>query len=475
MKQHFTRFLLVPLLAAAVILAPVSTSRAAWGEFTISDEVEAGRKFDAYVRSTMPLVEDTEVAGYVGSLVKHLVDNIPPQPFRFTTTVIQNNAMNAFAIPGGYVYVFTGLILNLQDEDQLVAVLAHELAHVTEHHVAKRMAEMKLASIGAIAGTLAGAFLGIAGGGSNMANLGGALMVGSQAGAAAAYLQYTQENEREADHQGLNYLAAAGYNPMAMAETFDIMQKARWYVSNDKIPSYLSTHPALPDRVAYIKGRTARMPADVLKRKADNTAFLRVQTLVRAKIQATDVALAWYNNKGNLTPLDTMGLGIVQTRLNRTGDAERSFQKALAALPNDSLVLREAGIYYFKQGNFQKSQPLLQKALILKPSDALTLFYNARLLGESRQYDSAISSMRQVLKQLPEDPEVRYHMGRLLGESGDQFGGHLNLAYCYELQRNKKQADFHLEKARSLARDGDQKKQVEDFENFRREREELRP
>jgi predicted Zn-dependent protease len=474
MKHNPTHLLLVPLLVAALVLAPALQAGAAWGEFTIADEVEAGRKFDAYVRSSMPLVEDTEVAGYVEGLVKRLVDHIPPQPFRFTTTVIQNGAMNAFAIPGGYVYVFTGLILNLQTEDQLASVLAHEIAHVTEHHVAKRMAEMKLASIGAIAGTLAGAFLGIAGGGSNMANLGGALMMGSQAGAAAAYLQYTQENEREADHQGLNYLAAAGYNPMAMAETFDIMQKQRWYVTNDKIPSYLSTHPALPDRVAYIKGRVARMPQDLLLRKADNTAFLRVQTLVRGKLQSPDVALAWYNNKGDLTPLDTMGLGLVQTRLNRTADAERSFQKALAAVPNDSLVLREAGIYYFKQGNFQKSQPLLQKALILKPGDALTLFYNARLLGESGQYDAAVLSMRQVLKQLPEDPEVRYHMGRLLGESGDQFGGHLNLAYCYELQHNKKQADFHLEKARSLARDADQKKQVDDFENFRREREELR-
>lgn len=474
MKHTITQLLLIPLLAAALVLAPALQARAAWGEFTISDEIEAGRKFDAYVRSSMPLVEDTEIAGYVESVVRRLVNNIPPQPFRFTSTVIQNGSMNAFAIPGGYVYVFTGLILNLQTEDQMAAVLAHELAHVTEHHVAKRMAEMQLASIGAIAGTLAGAFLGIAGGGSNMANLGGALVMGSQAGAAAAYLQYTQENEREADHQGLNYLAAAGYNPMAMAETFDIMQKQRWYISNDKIPSYLSTHPALPDRVAYIKGRVARMPQDFLKRKADNTAFLRVQTLVRAKLQATDVALAWYTNKGELNPLETMGLGIVQTRLNRIGDAERSFQKALAALPNDSLVLREAGIYYFKQGNFQKSQPLLQKALILKPGDALTLFYNARLLGESKQYDAAIVSMRQVLKELPEDPEVRYHMGRLLGESGDQFGGHLNLAYCYELQRNKKQAEFHLEKARSFARDADQKKQVEDFENFRREREELR-
>jgi predicted Zn-dependent protease len=116
--------------------------------------------------------------------------------------------------------------------------------------------------------------------------------------------------------------------------------------------------------------------------------------------------------------------------------------------------------------------PVIKKNL--KPGDALTLFYNARLLGESGQYDAAVLSMRQVLKQLPEDPEVRYHMGRLLGESGDQFGGHLNLAYCYELQHNKKQADFHLEKARSLARDADQKKQVDDFENFRREREELR-
>ena len=462
------------LLALLLVLLPAVQARAAWGDFTISDEIEAGRKFDAYVRSNMPLVEDTEVTTYVNGLVKRLVDHVPPQPFRFTTTVIQNGSMNAFAVPGGYVYVFTGLILNLQTEDQVAAVLAHELAHVTEHHVAKRMADMRLASIGAIAGTLAGAFLGIAGGGANMQNLGGALMMGSQAGAASAFLKYTNENEREADHQGLNFMSASGYNPLAMAETFDIMQKQRWYMSNDKIPSYLSTHPALPDRVAYIKDRVARMPQEVTRRKADNTAFLRVQTLVRARLQAADVALAWYNNKGDLTPLDQLGLAVVQARVNRIGEAERTFQKALAAMPNDPLALRETGIFYFRQGDFQKAQPLLQKALVLRPSDALTLFYNARLLGEYKQYPAAIASMRQVVKDLPDDPEVRYHMGRLLGESGDQFGGHLNLAYSFELQGNRKQAEFHLEKARSMATNPDQKKQVEEFDAFRKEREELR-
>lgn len=472
MNRSF-RPVLCLILTAVLTLGPAFSAHALFSDFTISDEIEAGRKFDRYLRSRLPIVEDPEITAYVKSVVQRLVDHIPPQPFHFTTTVVQNGAMNAFAIPGGYVYVFTGLILNLQHEDQLAAVLAHELAHVTEHHVAKRMNDLRVANIAAMAGTLAGAFLGIAGGGSNMQNIGGALIMGSQAGAATAFLKYTQAMEREADHQGLNYLAASGYNPLAMAQTFDIMQKQRWYISNDQIPSYLSTHPALPDRVAYIKDRVARMPVEVTKRTVDNRAFLRVQTLVRAKLQATDVALAYYNNKTEpLDALDQMGLGILYNRVNRPGDAERAFQKALAESPNDPLILRETGIYYFKQGQFQQAQPLLQKALAFRPDDAVTLFYNARLLGENRQYPEAIRIMRQVSKELPEDAEVRYYLGRLLGESGDAFGGHLNLAYSFLLQNNRKQAEFHLDKARSLARNDEDKKQIADYEKFHKDQEE---
>ena len=128
------------LLAIFVLLLPLAFPPQAraffFGGVSLKDEKEMGHKFDVMVRSHLPIVEDPEVSLYVADLLKRLVKAIPPQPFDFTSSVVLHNALNAFAVPGGYVFVFTGMIMNLEREEELAGVLAHELAHVTPRHVA---------------------------------------------------------------------------------------------------------------------------------------------------------------------------------------------------------------------------------------------------------------------------------------------------------------------------------------------------
>lgn len=457
-RPAFLTRLLVALVLAAGLGANTAHAAGLFGSISVADEIEMGRKFDETIRQQMPFVDDPEVVLYVNTVVERVAKALPPQAYPIRSAVVANNAMNAFAIPGGYIYIFTGLILGVENEAQMAAVIGHELGHVTERHVAKRMDQMKYVNIASITGVVAGALLGGSGGG-----LGQALSVGSMAGAQSAFLMYTRENEREADHVGLNYLVKSGYNPLAMPETFDLMNKKRWFMTGDNIPSYLSTHPGLSERAAYLRDRIKTMPADVIARDFERDRFLRIQTILRARLTSPETALAYYDSqpKDQQSCLDVAGRGIALDRLKRQQQAEQAFASALACGPDDPLVLRESGMFYFNQGNMNKAAPLLQKAAILNPRDVMSMFFTARIMAERKDYRGAISLMERVSREVPKDAEVRYHLGRILGESGDIFGAHLQLSYSSFYGRDRKKAEFHLGKAKSLASSEAQKRELE--------------
>lgn len=450
------------LMAALILVLAPCRAWALFGSITVADEIEMGKKFDNTIRAQMGFVDDPEVVAYVKEVVDRVATALPPQPWSIRSAVVFNDSMNAFAIPGGYIYIFTGLILNVENEDELASVIGHELAHVTERHLAKRMDQMRFISIASIAGMVAGVLIGANSGGKSANALGQAVATGSMAGAQSAFLMYTRENERDADQVGINYLTKSGYNPDAMPKTFELMNKMRWYMSSDSIPSYLSTHPGLDERIGYLRDRIRRMPAEVVAREFRRDKFLRIQTLVRARMSNADTALSYYSNKpkADLLCLDFAGKGIVLERLKRVSQAEHEFETALACGANDPLVLREAGIFYFNKGDFAKAGPYLQKAAIMNPRDAMSLFFTARLMAERKDLKSAISTMERVVLEVPEDSEVRYHLGRMFGESGSLFDAHLQLSYAGLYGRDKKNMRFHQDRTKSLAGTEEQKKRL---------------
>lgn len=453
------------VFSAAICVTPVLAA-GMFGSISVADEIEMGKKFDETIRAQMPFVDDPEIVFYVNSVVERVAKALPPQAFPIRSAVVANNSMNAFAIPGGYIYIFTGLILGVENEAELAAVIGHELGHVTERHVARRMEQTKYLNIASITGVVAGVLLGASGSGGNSSNLGQALTMGSMAGAQSAFLMYTRDNEREADHVGLNYLVKSGYNPNAMPQTFELMNKKRWFMSGDNIPSYLTTHPGLDERISYLRDRIKHMPADVLARDFERERFLRIQTLLRARMVSPETALAYYDSqpKEQRSCLDQACRGIVLDRLKRQQQADQAFTSALACAPDDPLVLREAGIFYFNQGSMNKAAPLLQKASILNPRDAMSMFFTARIMAERKDYRGAISLMERVSREVPKDAEVRYHLGRIMGESGDIFGAHVQLSYSSFYGRDRKKAAFHLERAKTLASTDAQKRQLEELQ-----------
>ena len=158
------RLALAATACLVLTLAP-SLSFAFFGTISVKDEIEMGKQFDNTIRTQMAFVDDPEIVAYVKGVVDRVSTTLPPQPWQIKSSVVAHGAMNAFAIPGGYIYIFTGLILGVENEDELAAVIGHELAHVTERHIAKRIQQMKAISIAPMAGMVAGALLGSGGGG----------------------------------------------------------------------------------------------------------------------------------------------------------------------------------------------------------------------------------------------------------------------------------------------------------------------
>jgi predicted Zn-dependent protease len=468
----------IALLAAASVLltalfTPLLISRQAeaalFGEFTIADEAKLGREFDIMVRSRLPLVQDPEIIDYFEDMVQRLSNSMPPQPFPFQVSVIRHNAVNAFAVPGGYIFIHTGLITAMNDEAEVAGVLAHEMAHVTQRHIARRIEASQVVSLLSMVGMLAGAFLG--------GEAGGAAIIGTAAAGQAAMLNYSRADESEADQVGMNFFLAAGYRPSGMMDAFKILQRPQWRTGSE-FPEYLSTHPAIANRITEISGRL-RAGKNLRPDKNNPTEheeFLRIQTLVRGRYTDFELAMPIFNElltgkEGKTAQcLANLGMGIACERRNQVKNAAAAYGKAVSCRPDDSIVVREAGRFHFLMGDKNTAATLLTRAIRLNPHDYMAMFHYARLLESGGELAKAGEYYRTVLRYVPEDAEVHSNYAMVLGKNQQLFQAHLHLAYSALYENNPRKIQPLYEKAAQLAKTEADKADLEIFDQKFKER-----
>ncbi len=449
-KIFFCFFLILALMV------PASPARSfIFSEFTITDEAELGTKVHKLIRSNYHVVQDPEITSYIKDIAASLEEAAPPQPFPLQVDVVEDRSLNAMATVAGYMVLFSGMITRMETESELASIMSHELAHITQRHVARNIERSQKISTGALLGILAGALVG--------AEAGETLAVGSMAGAQSAFLSYSREDEREADHVGMNYLIQAGYNPRDMVSAMQKIRRLQFFSGGD-MPSYLSTHPGVDERIGYLQSRIERLDDELLKRQDDNTRLYRVQTLLRARHDDPSQALEHFRKQSEHECLANLGMGIANSRMNRVRDAEANFEKLLACSDQDPLFLREAGRFYFQYDRLDKAGELLQKAVMLNPDDSLALLFYARVLAEKGDSDTAISYFRETLKKMPENPRVHEFMARTYGGEGDNFMAHIHMTYAHIYNNQRSRADFHMDRARTAAETAEQEKKVKELE-----------
>jgi predicted Zn-dependent protease len=239
-------------VAAAVLALSVGFAgpASAVNFFSVQQDVEIGRRAASDAERQLPILRDRAVEGYVDAIVRRLAASAPGPRFPYQAKVVDAADLNAFALPGGYVYVNRGLIEGVRSEGELAGVLAHEIAHVAERHGTEQATKAYGAQAGA--GLLARVL------GGRDGRLGTAEQVVGVIGLNALFMKFSRNAENEADRVGAAIMARAGYDPLAMASFFDLLHSKR-RSSPSAVAQFFSSHPSPANRSANIRAHAAQL------------------------------------------------------------------------------------------------------------------------------------------------------------------------------------------------------------------------
>jgi predicted Zn-dependent protease len=258
-----TREVALGLAAALFVLWGCSTNpatgRPQLALISEQQEVQLGRDYDQQIQRLLGVYPDARLQEYVDRIGQKLAAGSERKDLAWTFRVVDDPVVNAFALPGGHVYVTRGLMTHLASEAQLAAVIGHEIGHVTARHAVTQMSKARIARFGLLAGSLLSPTL---------------------AGYAARsldvlFLKYSRDDERQADDLGLRYMYAQGYDPREMPRVFEVLRRVSQGKEGERIPGWRSTHPSEEERIRATSAEVARLGNDFPGRAVSREAYLR--------------------------------------------------------------------------------------------------------------------------------------------------------------------------------------------------------
>ncbi len=440
-----TKNFLILIAVLFMICASLADSPAAF--LSPQEETELGNRFLKTIRSHYEFADYPYINNYINDLGKYLGRQIEVPYFPLNFYVIKENTINAFAAPGGNVFIFSGLIGMMENVDELASVLAHELGHVSARHLASRIERSKKIGLATIAGVLAGILVG--------GKATGALMAGSMATGIQAELGYSREDERQADQLGYKYAHALAFNPEGMITTLKKIQRERWY-GGQEVPPYLLTHPGTPERMANIDAMLQgykNMP-DPEKTKNFRHCFPLFRTMVIALYGDREDTTMEFKKILLTDPESTLahyGLGLILEREGKINEALDHFKIALREKEDSIPIMFSMGKAYQMNGQYKESVSILREALELSPKDKGILYLLALSLQNLELYRQASKIYERLTFLPPVKNRVYYNLGLVYGRQGKLALAHYNLGIYFTKLRRIKKAIFHLEKARDLA------------------------
>lgn len=242
------RCLLVSILFSGAVSCAVNPATGRRELMLISEgqEISLGREADPEILGEFGLYPDSQLQAYVDSLGQRLAALSERPHLPWTFRIVDDPIVNAFALPGGYIYVSRGIMVYFNSEAELVSVLGHEIGHVTARHSARQITQQQLAQVGLAAGVILAPEL------ADFAGL-------AQAGLGLLFLKFSRDDERQADDLGLRYLSRAGYDPAEMPKVFGMLGRVSAASGGERVPGWLSTHPDPEDREERIRRQVAQL------------------------------------------------------------------------------------------------------------------------------------------------------------------------------------------------------------------------
>jgi predicted Zn-dependent protease len=412
-----------------------------------SQERKLGEDFMRRARSTLAFVDDPELNGYIQSLGQKLVSHSDTPQKEFKFFLVSDQSINAFAVPGGFVGVHTGLILATQSEGELASVLAHETVHVTQRHIPRLIAESQRTTLPAMAAILASILLAGSGHGQG-AEAGIAL---TTAAVAQKGINYTRSFEEEADRIGMQVLTRAGFDPRAMPAFFERMQVLNRH-NESSLPEFLRTHPVTINRIADARNRAERYPSPPTP---DSGEFHHVRAKLRALAPGDpkEIIRGFRDNlaQGKYRDADAERYGYTLALLR-----DRQYTQARGEI--NRLVERhpQRPVYRVAQAEIEMAAGNRQEALAIyaaahkrTPANAILQRRYAEALLKAGKPQAARNLLKTALRQQTDDPALYKLMAQAAGAAGKPLEAHQALAEHYYLNGNPKAA---IEQLRIAAR-----------------------
>jgi predicted Zn-dependent protease len=382
-------------------------------------EESLGRKFSLFAQAQLPMVQDYTVRRYVQRMGQRIVSRLEHPDFSYQFTVVHEPHINAFSVPGGYIYMHSGLIQRANSDDEVASVLGHEIAHSQGHHMIRQQEDTKLLSYAGIASMV-------------LALINPVLAAGASSVAGAAQMKYMRQLEEEADFRGLQYMKQAGYDPHAMTRFFETMHAEERFDSND-VPAYFRSHPMSKERMSAIERILQTMQWNQTA-PSDTFTLERVKAILHAMQGSRSRVIPEYEKIVADHPNDPKAQALLGTVLFRFNEWERARQLFEQAATKGVRLDRELGIAYLRLGQRDQARQAFLRHSEIDPEDADVHNQLCALFFQEGDTIRAEQECRTALKLDPQHDEAYVTLAHILDRQGKGGESRLLLASAMEIQ-----------------------------------------
>lgn len=425
------RGLVLGVLLAIALALPAAGSR---------EEAELGRRFALEAQARLPLIDDIEAVEYVRRMGGRITARLENSQFDYSFFVVREGSINAFAVPGGYIYLFGGLLAAAANDDEVAGVLGHEIAHVHAHHLLRQQEKTQLLNYAALVGLLASV-------------VNPAIGAGALAANQAVQLHYSREFEQEADYLGARYMKEAGYDPRGMLDFFKKLMDQQ-EAAAAAVPPYLLSHPLSKVRLTNLEAVLKQRQWAAGARGSPSIELQRAQLIVRARSGSAKDLVEHYQRHAARYPQSGAArylLGLAYFETGAFGRAVEVFEQARDL--GFTKVDRDLGRAYLRQRELAKAGELLRKAVEAQPDDAVAQVNLGRFLEATNDTGGALRAYERAVLLAPSVRDAQHGLGMAAGRAGRQGQGFYHLAIASKLEGDYAKAVNQFERAIPLLAD----------------------
>ncbi|MGC9368745.1 MAG: M48 family metalloprotease [Paracoccaceae bacterium] len=393
------------------------------------------------------LIRDAEVEHALRELLSPVAGAAGLSVSQLRVMVINDGSLNAYVPDGRTIFIHSGLILKLDRAEELQAVIAHELAHIANGHITRRLANLRGANSAAALGTVLA--LGLAASGNGKAATG--LAIGTQSSAQRMFFSHTRAEEASADQAGIRYMARAGVDPQAMVDVLDIFRGQEALRPGRQDP-YVRTHPLTADRLRAMKGYAAAYGKEARDDPAADYWFARARGKLGAFLQNSNYTLRKVGKK------DQSDIAVMRRAIayHRRPDADRALaevNRLVAMRPNDPYYQELKGQILLESRQFPAAVSAYGKAVTMAPREALILAGHGRALLALKTADGnarALAALEKARARDPHDPRMLRDLAVAYARAGNNGMASLATAERYALAGRLNDAGTHAKRASDL-------------------------